>query len=158
MAALWSATFGPATVGPGGWARRRKVWRPVLILLSLALAGCSELAQSNDTSLPGNEPAYASLASKHLQAVLKDRATYDGFEISNARWVHSLRGWTWLTCVHFRDHGHLRSYAIFIQDNAVVEGRFAVETDACEIQAYAPFDLMKGELGHANTPMQPALY
>jgi hypothetical protein len=21
------------------------------------------------------------------------------------RWVHSLKGWSWLTCVHFLDHG-----------------------------------------------------
>jgi hypothetical protein len=69
-----------------------------------------------------------------------------------------IRGWTWLACVHFRDHGHLRSYALFIQDNAVIDGRFAVETDACNSQTYTQFDLVTGVLGRPTAPVQPSLY
>ena len=153
MAALWSGRRIAPT------ALRRALWRGAVALMLVTLPACSELAQPNDTTQPGGvEPPYVSLAAKHLQSVMKDRASYDAFEISGVRWVHAIRGWSWLTCVHFRDHGHLRAYALFIQDNAVVDGRFAVETDACESQTYSQFDVMTGALGRPTAPVQPALY
>jgi hypothetical protein len=130
----------------------------MLVLLLATLPACGELAQSSEAPPPSAQPPYVSLAATHLQSVLKDRASYDAFEISGLRWVHSLKGWTWLACVHFHDHGHLRSYAIFIQDNAIVDGRLAVETDACESQTYTQFDLVTGALGRPTAPVQPALY
>jgi hypothetical protein len=128
-----------------------------LWLLGL-LPGCSELAQSNEAAPPAAQPPYVSLAATHFQSVFTDRTAYDGFTISGLRWVHSIKGWSWLACVHFQDHGHLRSYALFIQDNAVVDGRFAVETDACESQTFTPFDASTGVLGQPTAPKQPALY
>ena len=131
--------------------------------LLVLLPGCSELAQSSDavttqTLPPPAPPPYAALAAKHLQSAFKDRSPYDGFEISNVRWVLANGGWSWLTCVHFRDRGHPRSYAIFIQNNNVVDARYAVETDDCEKQAYTQFDLMTGELGRPTVPTQAPLY
>jgi hypothetical protein len=55
-------------------------------------------------------------------------------------------GWSWITCVRFQDRGHSRTYALFLQSGKVIEGRYAVETDACGAQAYAPFALMTGGL------------
>jgi hypothetical protein len=132
------------------------LWLPLLLL-----SGCSELAQSSDATtqaLPPPVPPYAALAAKHLQSAFKDRSPYDGFEISNVRWVLANGGWSWLTCVHFRDRGHPRSYAIFIQNNIVVDARYAVETDDCEKQAYTQFDLISGELGRPTLPVQAPLY
>jgi hypothetical protein len=60
--------------------------------------------------------------------------------------------------VHFHDHGRLRAYALLIQNNAVVDAHFAVETDACEAQTYTPFDLLTGTLGRPTAPRQPPLY
>ena len=54
--------------------------------------------------------------------------------------------------------GHLRSYALFIQDSAIADGRYAVETDACESQTYTQFDVATGVLGRPTAPTQPALY
>ena len=54
--------------------------------------------------------------------------------------------------------GVLRSYAVLIQDNAVVDARYAVETDSCEAQSYTQFDLVTGVLGRPTAPVQPALY
>jgi len=122
------------------------------------LPACSEIAQPSDAMPPGAEPPYVSLAAKHLQSVLKDRASYDAFEISGLRWVHAVEGWSWLACVRFQDHGHLRSYALYIQDNAVVEGRYAVGIDACDSQTYTQFDVVTGELGRPTVPVQPSLY
>ncbi|HEX4407638.1 MAG TPA: hypothetical protein VH206_02585 [Xanthobacteraceae bacterium] len=128
------------------------------VLWLLVLAGCSELAAPAGILQPGVEPPYVSLAAKHLQSVLKDQASYDSFEIAAPRWVHSIGGWSFLTCVHFRDHGRLKSYALFLQNDTVIDARFAVETDACEAQSFVPFDLVTGTLGHTTAPTQPPLY
>jgi hypothetical protein len=124
----------------------------------LALPGCSELAATSDVTPPSAEPPFVSLAANYLQSALKERAAYDDFQISGVRWVHAIRGWNWLACVHFHDHGHLRSYALFIQDDKVVDARYAVETDGCEAQAYMQFDLLTGKLGRPTAPVQPPLY
>lgn len=129
------------------------------MLCLLAAPACSELAQSSQAGAPPpTQPPYVSLTAQYLLSTLKDRFAYDGFTISGLRWIVSLKGPAWLACVHFQDHGHLRTYAIFIQDNTVVDGRYAVETDACDSQAYTPFDLMTGQLGQPTAPVQPPLY
>jgi hypothetical protein len=122
------------------------------------LPGCSEIALSNGATPPSAEPPYVSLAAKYLQSVLKDTRSYDAFEISGLRWVNTVKGQSWLACVRFHDHGHTRIYAVFIQDDVVSDGRYAVETDACEAQTYTQFDLISGELGRPTAPVQPPLY
>ena len=145
--------------GLGRRALRQFGRSAALMLCLLGAAGCSELAQSSQAaSAPPAPPPYGSLTAQYLTSTLKDRFAYDGYAISGLRWVASLKGWAWLACVHFQDHGHLRTYAIFIQNNAVVDGRFAVETDACDTQAYMPFDLVTGQLGQPTAPVQPPLY
>ncbi len=106
----------------------------------------------------GPEPPYVSLVAQHLQSAFKNRSAFEGYEISGLRWVHTIKGWSWLACVHFADHGHRRSYSVFIQDGAVIDARFAVETDACESQTYTPFDVTSGVLGRPTAPEQPPLY
>ena len=154
MAGLWSGRRirGHRALLPHAFRRA------ALVLVLVTLPACSELAQPSDSMQPSAEPPYVALAAKYLQSVFKDRASYEAFEISGPRWVHSIRGWSWLTCVHFHDHGHLRSYALFIQDSAIADGRYAVETDACESQTYTQFDVVTGVLGRPTAPTQPALY
>ncbi len=60
---------------------------------------------------------YREVASARLKSVLKNYDTYDTFEISDPRWVHSIKGRNWLTCVRFRDKDRMRSYALFIDGN-----------------------------------------
>jgi hypothetical protein len=139
-------------------AAERGALRIGLGVALLALPCCSELAAPSGVMTPTTEPPYVSLAATYLQSTLKEQASYDGFEISGLRWVHAIRGWSFLTCVHFHDHGHLRSYALFIQNNEVVDARYAVETDGCEAQSYTQFDLLSGKLGRPTAPMQPPLY
>jgi hypothetical protein len=143
VAALWS------------W---RAVRRGAFALTLSLLPACSELALPSEAGPPPAEPPYASLAAKYFQSAFKDRTAYDDFEISGLRWVHSIKGWGWLACVHFLDHGHRRTYALLIQDNVVADGRYAVETDTCEAQSFTQFDVATGVLGRPTTPAQPALY
>lgn len=128
-------------------------------LALLVLPGCSELAQTSEAAPPSPPPSYTGLVAKYLQTTFnKNAATFDGYEISPPRWVHSIRGWTWLVCVHFHDHGPRRSYVVLIQDGTVVDSHYAVETDTCESQTFTPFDLATGELGRSTLPTQQPLY
>jgi hypothetical protein len=153
MAGLWSGLIRHCRTSL--WHESR---RAALALAFVTLPGCSELAQPSGIMPSGPEPPYVSLIAKHLQSILADRASYDGFEISGLRWVHSIKGWNWLACVHFQDHGHRRTYALFLQGDAVVDARYAVATDACESQTYTPFDVTAGVIGRPTTAVQPPLY
>jgi hypothetical protein len=133
------------------------LWSALLALMLLLVSGCAQLAQPSEAP-PSTEPPYALVASRYLASVMTDRSAFEDFEISGLRWVHSLKGWSWLACVHFTDHGHVRSYALFIQNDAVIDGRYAVETDACSSQTYTPFDMEKGTLGRPTAPRQPPIY
>lgn len=131
--------------------------RAVLALMLVLLPACAQLAQPTEAP-PSTQPPYASLVSQYLASILADRASYEDFEISGLRWTHSVKGWSWLACVHFTDHGHVRTYAVFIQNDVVVDGRYAVETDACGSQTFTPFDVVTGTLGRPTAPRQPPLY
>ncbi|HEY2530972.1 MAG TPA: hypothetical protein VGJ20_24075 [Xanthobacteraceae bacterium] len=123
--------------------------RAALLLTLVLLPGCSDLAQSQEDAPSATQPPYPSLVANYLKSSVKNAASYDALEISELRWVHSTKGWTWLACVRFQDHGHLRTYALFLDDHAIVDGRYAVEVDACDAQTYAPFDLASGAIGRS---------
>jgi len=55
-------------------------------------------------------------------------------KISAFRWVHSLKGWGWLTCVRFQDRGHPQIYAVLVRDGKILDGHYAVQTHACDTQ------------------------
>jgi hypothetical protein len=76
----------------------------------------------------GPDQSYRGVVAAHLKQVLKNYSAYDSFEISDPRWVHSIKGWTWITCVRFRDQDRVRSYAL--------------QTDSCDLQTYYPFERM----------------
>jgi len=74
----------------------------------------------------------------------RNYATYELFEISEPRWVSSIRGWNWLVCVRFVDRGHRRNYALLLNGSTVVDGHYAYQTDNCGSQAYVVFEQMGG--------------
>ncbi len=134
-------------------------FRTLLALMLLTLSGCVQIAQTSEAAAPpAEQPAYAALAAKYFSSTMGDRAAFENFEISGLRWVHALKGWSWLACVHFADHGRLRTYALFIQNEDVIDGRYAVQSDSCGSQSYTPFDLVTGVLGRRTAPHLPALY
>lgn len=118
-----------------------------LLTSALALAGCSGLTSSvEETPVSVLDRDYKEIVAKYLKTTFKDRTGYDSFEISEPRWVHTGNGWVWLTCVGFQDRGRRRSYAVFLNAGKIIDSRYAVETDSCETQAYAPFAQMTGGL------------
>jgi hypothetical protein len=137
----------------------RRALLALLALILLASPGCTQIAQPSEAAAPpAEQPAYASVAAKYFSSTMADRTSFENFEISGLRWVHGLKGWSWLACVHFVDHGHLRTYALFIENEAVIDGRYAVQSDSCGLQTYTPFDVVTGVLGRPTAPQQPALY
>ena len=141
------------------FSARNAVRRTLLALVLLASPGCTQIAQPSEAATPpAEEPAYASLAAKYFSSTMADRASFENFEISGLRWVHGLKGWSWLACVHFLDHGHVRTYALFMQNDAVIDARYAVQSDSCGSQSYTPFDVVSGVLGRPTAPQQPPLY
>jgi hypothetical protein len=138
---------------------RRAAW--VFFILSAALSGCAGLAASNsEVPVTGPDPSYRKVVATHLKQVLKNLSAYDSFEISDPRWVNSIKGWTWLICVRFRESAkpgpeqiglennlnyspqdRVHSYALFLDGDKIVDDRFAVQTDSCDLQTYYPFEL-----------------
>jgi hypothetical protein len=112
------------------------------------LEGCGGLAATNEeVPASGPDPSFRERVATHLRRTFKNSSTYDSFEISDPRWVHSIKGWNWLTCVRFQDRGHLRTYAVFLNGDKIVDDRFAVQTDSCDTQTYSPFERMGGSGG-----------
>ena len=141
------------------FSARNAVRRSLLALMLLASPGCTQIAQPSEAATPpAEEPAYAALAAKYFSSTMTDRASFENFEISGLRWVHGFKGWSWLACVHFLDRGHLRTYALFMQNDTVIDARYAVQSDSCGSQSYTPFDVVSGVLGRPTAPQQPPLY
>ena len=126
------------------WFRRRAA--ATVLLLAAAgwpgfLSGCSGIAAVNEEAAPlAPDAGYRASIGNHLRRVFKNSLSYDSFEISDPRWVHSIKGWNWLTCVRFQDRGHLRTYAVFHNGGKIVDDRFAVQTDNCDAQVYSPME------------------
>ena len=121
------------------------------LLLPFILLGCSALSSANeDAPAAGPDSSFNNLVAEHIKGSFKDYATYEGYQISEYRWVHSAKGWSWLTCVRFQDKGRRLTYALFIKRKEIVENRYAVATDSCDAQTYSPFELMGGATGSGN--------
>ncbi len=129
------------------------------LLVPLFLVGCSALSlPTEDVPALGPDAAYNTLVANHIKNAFTDYASYDAFEISPYRWVHSVKGWSWLTCVRFNDKGRRLAYAIFIKQQDIIDNRYAVATDGCDTQTYSPFAPLGGTKSIANGGSLDPLY
>jgi hypothetical protein len=128
--------------------RQRRKFGRLAVLLSVfsIMQGCSSLAPPSDAAPPptGVDPGYIKLVATYMKNTFKQLSPTDVTEISTPRWVESEKGWTWLSCVHFIDHGRKRTYALFFNQTAVVDARYAVLIDGCSKQTYSPVDMSFG--------------
>lgn len=130
-----------------------------VLLLPFFLLGCSALSlPREDAPASGPDPTLNTLVADHVKGSFKDHASYDTFEISEYRWVHSIKGWSWLTCVRFQDKGRRLTYAVFIKQKDIIADRYAVTADGCGAQTYSPFELMGGRKNLSNSGILEPLY
>ena len=111
-------------------------------LLIVALLPLSDVAAPQEMPTSGPDPGYNDLVAKHLKNTFKNLASLDAFAISAFRWVSSLKGWSWMTCVRFEENRHPRMLAVFIKDGKVIDSRYAVQIDDCNTKTYAAFGAM----------------
>jgi len=116
---------------------------------AIAQSGSSAVVQSgaiaqSEPPPSGPDPSYRDVIAYCFKTAFKNYATYELFEISEPRWVSSIKGWNWLVCVRFVDSGHRRNYALLFKDSTVVDGHYAYQTDNCASQAYVAFEQMGG--------------
>jgi hypothetical protein len=144
---------------PNTCCLRPAAWLAALLLALVCLPGCSNFAAPNDTMpTSGTAVPYVKLAADHFKAAFKPLPPVNTFEISGLRWVQTGIGWDWLACVRFQDRGHRRTYSVFIKDAAIVNTRYAVQTDGCDSQSYSPFDPQTGTARSASDDVPGPLY
>lgn len=133
-----------------------KLWPAALFAVSIIPVNCSGVPRENtaEAATPAN---YGVVVSNVLKS-FKDWQTYTNFEISDLRWVHATTGWNWLVCVRYDDHGHRRTYAIFLNDNGVVNQRYDTLIDRCGAQKYLPLDVTTGAIRQPEPEPQSPLY
>ncbi len=64
-------------------------------------------------------------------------------EISQPRRIDSHKGAAWLVCLkalRYPSQTPRAYYAVFLQQDKVIDSRLSVVLDRCESEAYAPFD------------------
>jgi hypothetical protein len=133
--------------------------RAALMLAFVAFSGCSNLVlPREDMPAIGMDPSYGAMIAGYIRSTLKNSASYDAFEMSDTRWVHAVKGWSWLVCVRFQDQGHRRTYAFFIKEKTIVDSRYAVQSDTCGAQTYSPFNLMIDATGPGAVGVRGPLY
>jgi hypothetical protein len=137
---------------------RRAVRRGALLLVLAVLPACSHVdlptadMTKDASSAPGLDPTYRKLVADHLKAIFKNISSYGAIEISEPRWLQADKGWSWLVCVRFQDRGHRRTYALFINGHEIIDERYAVLTDACNVQNYSPLDVDTMRPGAVGDP------
>jgi hypothetical protein len=118
--------------------------RIVPLLPVLALGACSISGLLPDWTSPdaaGSEPAYRYIIATHIKDVVGESAQSGTFEIAGVKRIDSLKGASWQVCIKTQKFPLLpRYYAVFIQRDRIVDSRFSVLIDQCELESYTPFD------------------
>src|SRR3954451_10209820 len=119
-----------------------------LLLLALLLGGCSMSGAIPDwisDDAAGPEPTnYRFIVANGLSAILGSKDTgVRLLEISNPRRVDGAKGATWMVCVKSLSYPARQPrayYAVFIQQQKIVDSRISVGTDQCQSESYTPFE------------------
>jgi hypothetical protein len=137
----------------------RPAVRTCVLALAVILGGCSasELVQ-NWTTPPVadlSQPNYRRIVADNIKLIFPNQALLGELEISGVRMVDHLRGAAWLTCLKLDTHGNPQIYAIFIQNDKIIDQRAGVVMDQCHKESYVPLDIPAPTPPAAN-PKKPA--
>jgi hypothetical protein len=120
--------------------------RACALALAVMLGGCSasEIVQNLPSSSSLSdlaEPDYRRIVADNIKVIFPGQAATGDLEISGVRLVDHLKGPAWLTCLKLDAHGKPQQYAIFIQDNKIIDSREGIVIDQCYKQTYTPLDI-----------------
>jgi hypothetical protein len=150
-----SATAPQIFIRPGLRAIARGF---ALLVLLGGLPACSSVALPPETApAAGPDPAYLNKIAGQLKGQFKKPPT-DGLELSQPRWLLANSGWTWLTCIRFQDQGYRRTYVMYFGAKDILDSRYAVLSDGCDMQTYTPFDLETAKFMPQATGTQGPVY
>jgi hypothetical protein len=134
------------TVRKRHWRQDRFAVRAYVLAFAVMLGGCSasDIVQnwppsSSVSDLP--EPDYRRIVAANIKAIFPGEAATRDLEISGVRRVDHLKGPAWLTCLKLDAHGKPQQYAIFIQDDKIIDSREGIVIDRCYKQTYTPLDI-----------------
>jgi hypothetical protein len=118
-----------------------------IVALTICLAGCAA-SQSIVQSLPDapiaqdlSEPNYRQIVADKIGTIFPNPADLGVLEISSARPVSHLRGMAWLACLRIHAEDAAQEYALFIQEDKIIDVRVGVAIDHCKQQTYSAYDL-----------------
>jgi hypothetical protein len=140
------------------------------LTVSLGSCSASQVVQ-NWTSAPAMSPApdlsqpnYRRIVADNIKTIFPNSASLGDLEISEVRRVDHVKGPAWITCLKIppankseltatgepvaapsapdtTNRGGPQYYAIFIQDDKIIDSRLGVVIDQCHSQTFQPLDL-----------------
>jgi hypothetical protein len=118
--------------------------RVIVLVFGLGcVGGCVGVITPDQTKPPsGNTPSYKKIIGEALTKgpIIIKPEQFAPYEIStSARQVDALQGWSWLVCLKGIRSGLPIYFAMFIQNDHVVNVRTSVRIDDCGHQPYEPF-------------------
>ena len=105
-----------------------------IVLLCLAQAGC---ALSDGTAIAPSAPDAAALA-RGIQQVATAEKLPPPLEASAVHAAHPVSPAEWMFCVKSAAPDQLKRYAVFMNNNDVVNFRTGVLIDRCDSETYKP--------------------
>jgi hypothetical protein len=119
------------------------VARAYVLAVALAVGGCSgsEIVQSwaPPASAPElAQPNYRRIVAENLKVIFPTETSLGDVEISGVRPVDHLKGAAWLTCLKVVVRDTPQHYAVFIQDDKVIDWRGGIVMDQCQKETYTP--------------------
>jgi hypothetical protein len=115
----------------------------MVLAVAMALGGCTAKELVQNWSPPPvsdlSQPNYQRIVAANIKKMFPNTPEVD-LEISGLRPVDHIKGPAWLTCLRFDPGGNPQQYAIFIQNDAVIDWRAAVVIDGCHKEAYSPLE------------------
>ena len=126
--------------------RNRSVARAYVLAVALAVGGCSGSEIVQNWAPPASAPELAQpnhrrIVADNIKVIFPDQTLLGDVEISGVRPVDHLKGPAWVTCLKVVVRGIPQHYAVFIQDDKVIDSRGGIVIDHCHKETYTPLEI-----------------
>ena len=125
--------------------RNRSVARAYVLAVALAVGGCSGSEIVQNWAPPASAPDLAQpnhrrIVADNIKVIFPAETSLGDVEISGVRPVDHLKGAAWVTCLKVVVRGIPQHYAVFIQDDKVIDSRGGIVIDHCHKETYTPLE------------------